>query len=45
MKSAGVGGESGETIIPPVAPGEGELVHMACAQKNPARSGARRIHS
>src|SRR5207253_9036031 len=36
-KSAGAGGESGEMMIPPVSPGEGELVHMTCAQK---KSGA-----
>jgi len=39
----GGGGESGEMMIPPAAPGESELVHTTCAQKNPARSGARRI--
>ena len=45
MKSAGAGDKSAEMMIPPAAPGEGELDHMACAQKNPARSGARRINS
>ena len=45
MKSAGGGGESAEMMIPPAAPGKGELDHIACVQKNPARRGARRIHS
>src|SRR5258705_13934456 len=37
------GGESTGRIIAPALQGEGELVHRAHAQKNPARSGARRI--
>jgi hypothetical protein len=39
----GGGGESGEMMIPLTGPAEGELVHITCAQKNPARRAARRI--
>ena len=31
--SSAIGGELAETMIPPAAPGEGELVHMARSQK------------
>jgi hypothetical protein len=39
--SAGADDESAETMIPPAAPGEGELDHRSCAQKRQRAAGAR----